>query len=333
MPLDEKEVGALFDLIGKRDNIRIIDGSTRVVLEGAGFLLGTQIIASLRAGHSVIINNAETLSHVIRDLRCEIEWATRHPVEDCTMFVTPAERAPLRPHVDAEHIITVQISGAKQWTLAKRMPVRSTAQVRLAQEDRRTVTVSAGDIFYLPPGVPHVVRTLSTPSISLAFGIERISAETVLQNALDTHIAAQIPEDFGFDWFDRGHDMRALVAEAFSGAALDAALSIARGSAVRRMANGSSVAGPWSQRVGQDGWLERTSVPMHVYVESDDAIVSIAGCPLKRYPLSSTATIQWIARRDEPFRIQDLSAIEGDPGAFAIIEYFVDCGALRPIVP
>ncbi|CAK0823490.1 unnamed protein product, partial [Prorocentrum cordatum] len=88
-------------------------------------------------------------------------------------YLTPPGAQGLAPHVDKHDVFVLQQSGQKEWHLLD----------EATWSERHTVTLTAGDVLYLPAGVPHYARSAGgEPSLHLSAGVHRshLSAAGIL---------------------------------------------------------------------------------------------------------------------------------------------------------
>ncbi|WP_330925126.1 JmjC domain-containing protein [Candidatus Sororendozoicomonas aggregata] len=117
----------------------------------------------------------------------------------CKAFWTSFDEEGVPAHFDTTSIVVVQIDGAKVWQLwdgLLEMPNSSMAySLNHSQlgKPKTEVTLEAGDILYLPAGVPHAAKSVDNHSLHLGFAIEPISYLDVLVHGLKL-VAQETPE-------------------------------------------------------------------------------------------------------------------------------------------
>jgi ribosomal protein L16 Arg81 hydroxylase len=68
-------------------------------------------------------------------------------------------------HVDAAHVLAVQLKGTKTWEVYRELGDADTVP------PAQTVTLSPGDLYYLPPGTPHRAFAGDSGSLHVTFAI------------------------------------------------------------------------------------------------------------------------------------------------------------------
>ncbi|MCH9684182.1 MAG: cupin domain-containing protein [Deltaproteobacteria bacterium] len=96
-------------------------------------------------------------------------------------YYTPADCSLYRPHWDTHDVFVVQVHGRKRWRhwdpvlhapLPGRPYMESTPYVGFHHDlPSHTLELAAGDVLYLPAGVPHTAWTTDEASLHVTFGI------------------------------------------------------------------------------------------------------------------------------------------------------------------
>ncbi|SDT69915.1 Cupin superfamily protein [Streptomyces sp. TLI_053] len=119
-----------------------------------------------------------------------------HPVT-ANVYRTPPNSAGYGPHWDTHHVLLAQVEGEKAWRLHP--PVvddpldrhRWTAvgftpeQFDRVHQDAETITLSAGQVLYIPRGWVHFGATGAEHSLHITFGVQLLTRHWVLQHLLD----------------------------------------------------------------------------------------------------------------------------------------------------
>lgn len=94
-------------------------------------------------------------------------------------------------HYDTHDIFVLQVHGGKHWTLYDRNPLLFAPRsggVDLHRGDvgepAHAITLQAGDMLYVPAGMPHEVTTRSAHSVHLAVSVFPVLWRDVLEDAL-----------------------------------------------------------------------------------------------------------------------------------------------------
>lgn len=109
-------------------------------------------------GGTVVVSALDKLWPPVRELCRALADELSHPV-DAYAFITSAGSVGLSPHVDHEATFLLQLTGIKHWKLFPKIAEypRLTRPVSSDPESvNATFELRAGDVLYIPPGVPHV---------------------------------------------------------------------------------------------------------------------------------------------------------------------------------
>ena len=94
------------------------------------------------------------------------------------MYLTPANEKALSPHYDAHDVFVLQVSGEKNWILYDdenfKTPLLKSFQPIFQREyltGAREITLKAGDMMYIPRGVPHEAYTTNESSLHITLGV------------------------------------------------------------------------------------------------------------------------------------------------------------------
>ena len=94
------------------------------------------------------------------------------------------------PHYDAHDVFILQVYGKKYWTVydsPTETPLLNSFQPIFNRENLRNpqeLTVSAGDMLYIPRGVPHEAHTTDEPSLHVVIGLYPAQWLDVFSNAI-----------------------------------------------------------------------------------------------------------------------------------------------------
>ena len=111
------------------------------------------------------------------------------------MYLTPPEAQALKTHYDTHDVFVLQIHGKKRWRLfdrAVQLPLshqRYTADEDISFDNpMMEVTLSPGDLMYLPRGYPHEAESADGASLHLTIGVLPITWASVLLRAVQSAI-------------------------------------------------------------------------------------------------------------------------------------------------
>ncbi len=138
-----------------------------------------KIKQNLYSGNSLVINSAEkfipTLDNVIKNLSDILQskvWSN--------LYITPSGYQAFNRHYDTHDVLVLQLKGIKNWKLfdspivlphASQPYDKSGFDLSLL-EPIKELTISPGDILYLPRGVVHEAIALDQLSIHLTIGFK-----------------------------------------------------------------------------------------------------------------------------------------------------------------
>lgn len=191
------------------------------------FVAAERVYELFGSGATVVISAADRMWPSVRYLCRQLSEELFHPVE-AYLFVTPAATAGLAPHIDHEATFLLQLEGTKFWTLYPRISEHPERTTPLSPDTDSTevVELRAGDLLYLPPGVPHVgAAGADSISAHLNLSVTLISWRQALLHAMsalmdDALFRAPLPaplesspEDVALAWDQRLDRLRAGLAE------------------------------------------------------------------------------------------------------------------------
>ncbi|MCC5613122.1 cupin domain-containing protein, partial [Nostoc sp. CHAB 5834] len=126
-----------------------------------GSLNLNQLYAAYADGHTIVINEIQRYWDPIKILVENICHHMSHHVV-ANLYLTPQNEKALSPHYDAHDVFALQIAGEKHWLLYDdayfKTPLLHSFQPVFQREQltgAREITMKAGDILYMPRGVPH----------------------------------------------------------------------------------------------------------------------------------------------------------------------------------
>jgi len=142
-----------------------------------GSLNLNQLYAAYADGHTIVINEIQRYYDPIKILVENIRQYMNHHVV-ANLYLTPENEKALSPHYDSHDVFALQISGEKHWLLYDdtycKTPLVHSFQPVFQREHltgARQVTLKAGDIMYIPRGVPHEAFTTDKSSMHITIGV------------------------------------------------------------------------------------------------------------------------------------------------------------------
>ncbi len=145
---------------------------------------------------TLVLNGLHLTWPPLRDAARQLAAELGHPVT-ANVYRTPPNSAGYGPHWDTHHVLLAQVEGSKAWRLHPPIvddPLdrhRWTAVGFTAEQldrvhcDAETVTLSAGQVLYIPRGWVHFGATETEHSLHITFGVQLLTRHWVLQRLLD----------------------------------------------------------------------------------------------------------------------------------------------------
>ncbi len=93
------------------------------------------------------------------------------------MYLTPKNEKALLPHYDTHDVYVLQIHGKKHWTIydaPQETPLLNSQQPIFKREqlsNPKEITLKAGDLMYMPRGLPHEAYTTDESSLHITIGV------------------------------------------------------------------------------------------------------------------------------------------------------------------
>jgi lysine-specific demethylase/histidyl-hydroxylase NO66 len=137
-------------------------------------------------GFTVIVNQVHRRSAAVGRLCRGIQTGLHHPV-GANLYLTPAGAQGFLPHVDTHDVLILQLHGEKEWHVANpsaELPLAQKRHGRQALPSAETYTLTPGDTFYLPRGVPHEAVAADSSSLHLTVGIHAYRWSDLIEDAL-----------------------------------------------------------------------------------------------------------------------------------------------------
>jgi ribosomal protein L16 Arg81 hydroxylase len=142
-----------------------------------GSLNLNQLYTAYADGYSIIVNGMQRYCNPIKSLIENIRQQISHNAK-ANLYLTPENEKAFSPHYDSHDVFAIQISGEKNWILYDdtnfKTPLLNSYQPTFQREQltgAREITLRAGDILYMPRGVPHEAYTTDKSSMHITIGI------------------------------------------------------------------------------------------------------------------------------------------------------------------
>ncbi|MCK8496018.1 cupin domain-containing protein [Spirosoma sp. RP8] len=136
-----------------------------------------QLYTAYADGHTIVVNEVQRFWDPLKVLVENMRQYMSHQVV-ANLYLTPENEKALSPHYDSHDVFALQISGEKHWLLYDdtycKTPLVHSFQPVFQREHltgARQVTLKAGDIMYIPRGVPHEAFTTDQSSMHITIGV------------------------------------------------------------------------------------------------------------------------------------------------------------------
>ncbi|WP_019991413.1 cupin domain-containing protein [Rudanella lutea] len=142
-----------------------------------GSLNLNQLYTAYADGHTIVINEIQHYWDPLKMLVENVRQFTSHNAV-ANLYLTPENEKALSPHYDSHDVFALQISGEKHWILYDdtyfKTPLLHSFQPVFQREQlggAREITMKAGDLLYMPRGVPHEAYTTDQSSMHITIGV------------------------------------------------------------------------------------------------------------------------------------------------------------------
>nr|WP_314837805.1 cupin domain-containing protein [uncultured Flavobacterium sp.] len=143
-----------------------------------GSLNLNQIYVAYADGHTIVVNEIQRFWDPIKEFVQNMRLQLNHNVV-ANLYLTPENEKALSPHYDSHDVFALQISGEKHWVVYDdtnfKTPLLNSFQPVFQREHltgAKEITMKAGDIMYIPRGVPHEAYTKDTSSMHITIGVQ-----------------------------------------------------------------------------------------------------------------------------------------------------------------
>jgi len=155
-----------------------------------GSLNLNQLYTAYADGYTIVINEIQRFWDPIKEMVESIRQYMGHHVV-ANLYLTPENEKALSPHYDTHDVFALQISGEKHWILYDdtyyKTPLMHSFQPIFQREHltgAKEITLKAGDMIYMPRGVPHEAYTTDKSSMHITFGVHSTQWLDFLSKAL-----------------------------------------------------------------------------------------------------------------------------------------------------
>jgi len=141
-----------------------------------GSLNLNQLYAAYADGYTVVINKVDRFWHPLKAFCQNMSNFLSHHTT-ANMYLTPQNEKALLPHYDTHDVYVLQIHGKKHWNIydsPEETPLLNSHQPIFKREqlkNPREITLNAGDLMYMPRGLPHEAYTTDESSLHITIGV------------------------------------------------------------------------------------------------------------------------------------------------------------------
>ena len=154
-----------------------------------GSLNLNQLYAAYADGYTVVVNEIERFWQPLKALCLQMSNQLSHHTV-ANMYLTPKNEKALLPHYDTHDVFVIQVHGKKHWKIYDtevESPLLHSFQPIFQREQLknvRDITLYAGDVMYMPRGVPHEAYTSDDSSLHLTIGVHPAQWVDLLTHAI-----------------------------------------------------------------------------------------------------------------------------------------------------
>ena len=314
-----------------------------------GSLKLNQIYASYADGYTLVVNEIDSFWKPIKTLCHNMRDVIKHKTV-VNMYLTPKNEKALLPHYDTHDVFVVQVSGKKHWRLYDAdypSPLVKSFQPIFQREHLKNVqeiTVNAGDIMYIPRGVPHEAYTTDESSLHLTIGVYATQWLDLIVKSLEglanSNIALRNSLPLGFLNNDtlslseeQQQQLTEILGQLLNGGAKDMGLALI-GEEFRTeqqpMSDGHFTSLDHLNELTAETYLEKRE-RMHCKTQVIGPMVRIifSGNVIKG-PMAVASTFDYVANVEGSFQIKDLP-IMGNDNKIKIATRLIRGGLLKVI--
>lgn len=140
-----------------------------------GSLNLNQLYAAYADGYTIVINELNRFWNPVKEFCLNMSHTLSHHSR-ANMYLTPKNEKALLPHYDTHDVYVLQVYGEKNWILydaPMETPLLNSQQPIFKREQLRNpreITLRAGDMMYMPRGLPHEAYTTDQSSLHITVG-------------------------------------------------------------------------------------------------------------------------------------------------------------------
>jgi len=159
--------------------------------EIAGRRSSTAALQGLHQGYTVVVSHVAHFHAKVSQLCSAVESKLQHPV-GCNLYLTPSKARGFDPHFDLHDTFFMQIHGSKRWSLwrpTETLPDHYSELTNAAMPQGPpdlNITLTDGDVLYLPRGWIHTGVATDEMSLHLTLGVTTTSWADLLVEQVRT---------------------------------------------------------------------------------------------------------------------------------------------------
>lgn len=158
-----------------------------------GYVNEVQVRKDFEAGGTFKFNQAEHWHPRIKALLDGLKSRFRGGLE-AYVFLSPPGKTAIQAHMDGSHVLVLQVAGVKDWKVGLLDETSISGSDRYHSEDipkdkRIDVTLTPGDVLYMPHGAPHYATARVGNSIHIAITVEEPTAKDLSEVYLARFLA------------------------------------------------------------------------------------------------------------------------------------------------
>ncbi|MCC9307657.1 cupin domain-containing protein [Kitasatospora sp. RB6PN24] len=196
----ERDADELAQLFSRNDARRIIADPILRSIELGHVRDGALVADAPDADHptaTLVLNGLHLTWPPLRDASRQLAAELGHPVT-ANVYSTPPHASGYGPHWDTHHVLLAQVEGAKTWRLHPPIVADpldivhrwtkvgfTPEQLKQVRADADTITLTAGQVLYIPRGWVHFGHTTERHALHITFGVQLLTRHWVLRQLLD----------------------------------------------------------------------------------------------------------------------------------------------------
>ncbi len=153
----------------------------------APYIDTTRVMRLLQDGYSLVLRSLHRYHSPLVTFGHDLAGELGYPVR-ISAYVTPPNSQAVRTHFDLQDVFVLQIQGAKEWNILKpavELPVEGQAWQEMGRAKRERfleeaepsveLTLTPGDVLYVPRGYLHDAKASTETSIQLTVAVVTLS--------------------------------------------------------------------------------------------------------------------------------------------------------------